>query len=567
MTTLVAALLRTSAPSRIAVEHFDEGVYASNVWCPDEDYSYPDRHLYAPPGLPRVIEEIHLWFQASDLSSIAPSLLAGILLVPLLGLLARDWLEEPAARAAVLLAVFSDVHILYSRTALTDVTWLTWLILALWALHRAILSGRPALVGTAGLATAAGWWTKYTGWRPLAIAVTGIVAVPATGRRPHPGWTTWLKRLAAITAITAITISPLFVLLQDTGGYTAVTDNHARYVVGLAGWFESAVSQANHMAAFESLLTVAGVALACCLSTTRPERFTWNAIRPRLPMTVAAAGLVAIASFPALVLAAAFSTLRDAVIRLKNPCPDEQQAGRPLAWAMLAAWWISMTLVTPLYHPYPRLVLPWLVAGWLLLGHQLARRGTLRSPGASSTNTGWFLPLVALVGAVLLLLAIPSRFVSRGIPALEPRTSIARLADDMVAVVTRQVPEGEVVIRVWGEPALFFQLSNRSPRRLLMQPAGGLKVIREGERPPEIPVFLAFGPHALDGQAATPDLVQAYKLQETFQVTPGLQVRRNQPPARRDQPMTFHLYRWQLNRDVSRETSQATRRSSTRTTR
>ena len=117
MTTLVAALLRMSAPSRIAVEHFDEGVYASNVWCPDEDYSYPDRHLYAPPGLPRVIEEIHLWFQASDLSSIAPSLLAGILLVPLLGLLARDWLEEPAARAAVLLAFFSDVHILYSRTA------------------------------------------------------------------------------------------------------------------------------------------------------------------------------------------------------------------------------------------------------------------------------------------------------------------------------------------------------------------------------------------------------------------------------------------------------------------
>ena len=103
LATLSATLLRTAVPSRMAIEHFDEGVYASNVFCPDQDDTYPDRHLYAPPGLPRVIEEFHVWLETSDLSSIAPSLLAGILLVPLLGLLARDWLGEPAARAAVLL--------------------------------------------------------------------------------------------------------------------------------------------------------------------------------------------------------------------------------------------------------------------------------------------------------------------------------------------------------------------------------------------------------------------------------------------------------------------------------
>ena len=76
-----------------------------------------------------MIEEAHLWLGASDFSSIAPSLLAGIALIPLLGLLARDWLGEPAGRAAVLLAVFSDVHVLYSRIALTDVPWITWLVL------------------------------------------------------------------------------------------------------------------------------------------------------------------------------------------------------------------------------------------------------------------------------------------------------------------------------------------------------------------------------------------------------------------------------------------------------
>ena len=40
---------RWAFPSRLAIEHFDEGVYASNVWFGSEDaYEYPYRYLYAP---------------------------------------------------------------------------------------------------------------------------------------------------------------------------------------------------------------------------------------------------------------------------------------------------------------------------------------------------------------------------------------------------------------------------------------------------------------------------------------------------------------------------------------
>ena len=41
----------------MAVEHFDEGVYASNIWFgPEAGYQYPMRRLYAPPLLPSLIE-------------------------------------------------------------------------------------------------------------------------------------------------------------------------------------------------------------------------------------------------------------------------------------------------------------------------------------------------------------------------------------------------------------------------------------------------------------------------------------------------------------------------------
>src|SRR5262245_52822704 len=39
------------------VEHFDEGVYASNLWFgEDSNFRYPMRHLYAPSLLPALIE-------------------------------------------------------------------------------------------------------------------------------------------------------------------------------------------------------------------------------------------------------------------------------------------------------------------------------------------------------------------------------------------------------------------------------------------------------------------------------------------------------------------------------
>ena len=54
---LLGTILRFAYPSRMAVEHFDEGVYASNIWFGEAtNYQFPNRHLYAPPLLPYLIE-------------------------------------------------------------------------------------------------------------------------------------------------------------------------------------------------------------------------------------------------------------------------------------------------------------------------------------------------------------------------------------------------------------------------------------------------------------------------------------------------------------------------------
>ncbi len=55
--TLLGFVLRISTASNSAVEHFDEGVYASNLFMgPDTGYRFPNQHLYAPPLHSTMIE-------------------------------------------------------------------------------------------------------------------------------------------------------------------------------------------------------------------------------------------------------------------------------------------------------------------------------------------------------------------------------------------------------------------------------------------------------------------------------------------------------------------------------
>src|SRR5678816_2922850 len=69
---LLAAILTIGASLRIAtvatsaVEHFDEGVYASNIYFGPPDYSYPMLRFYAPPLLPALIAVSYTHLRAHE---------------------------------------------------------------------------------------------------------------------------------------------------------------------------------------------------------------------------------------------------------------------------------------------------------------------------------------------------------------------------------------------------------------------------------------------------------------------------------------------------------------------
>src|SRR5262249_22052451 len=79
--SLAGARVRAASPSRLAVEHFDEGVYASNIFFEQQRSRghYPDQHLYAPPLLPLLIELSMVAVGPSNLAAMLVSIAAGTL--------------------------------------------------------------------------------------------------------------------------------------------------------------------------------------------------------------------------------------------------------------------------------------------------------------------------------------------------------------------------------------------------------------------------------------------------------------------------------------------------------
>src|SRR6266481_7720913 len=77
----VGAARRLAALARSAIEHFDEGVYASNIYFGPPDYAYPMQRFYAPPLLPALIEAVMtagtLVGIRPNVSALSPSFLAG----------------------------------------------------------------------------------------------------------------------------------------------------------------------------------------------------------------------------------------------------------------------------------------------------------------------------------------------------------------------------------------------------------------------------------------------------------------------------------------------------------
>ena len=469
MLFLVGVAVRVAFPSAMAVEHFDEGVYASNLWCPDSGFQYPDRHLYAPALLPALIEWSLMLFGTTPWAPMVPSLIFGSLTVPLIWWVGRNWFGPAAGLSAAALAALSDYHILFSRSALTDVTLGFWLLLAVYFFESAFRTLNPARAVIAGFVTGLAWWTKYNGWLPLAISFSGLLAwslfTPREERQLGRRLLLW--GLAAVTALAVW--CPFWWSLPQ--GYSQVAANHRQYVVGLGGWW---VGIFRHT-------------------------------QTQVYLVRAQTGVVVIVSlFVALFLRPSPSRVWIERRRLQPPKPPPTELV-PLRlhqteWLLLA-WCVGLTLTTPLYRPYPRLALPWFISGCLgIVGIYF---GANRFENARIPR--WLgIPAAALmVFAVIGLefIEVPRSRDARWVAGWQLRTALADLAPQVQGAVrrviaasgSRDVGGKRAVLYVFAEPGLFFHLSADD---LGVAPAGSLDFLKPDAPSTGLPTFLVSGPHA-----------------------------------------------------------------------
>src|SRR3954451_6259442 len=100
----VGIAMRLVALSHSAIEHFDEGVYASNVYFGPPDYAYPMQRFYAPPLLPALIETFLILRLPPNLAAILPSFLAGCGMIIAIWWFARSWFGPADGLTAATLA-------------------------------------------------------------------------------------------------------------------------------------------------------------------------------------------------------------------------------------------------------------------------------------------------------------------------------------------------------------------------------------------------------------------------------------------------------------------------------
>jgi 4-amino-4-deoxy-L-arabinose transferase-like glycosyltransferase len=570
---VVGFLLRAALPGRMAVEHFDEGVYASNLYSGDQDppHAYPDRHLYAPPCFPALLEWAILLSGGRAQAAMWVNVLAGALTTLVVWWGARQCFRPAVGIISATLAATSDYHIAFSRMALTDVPLCLWMAGGVFAGWRAVFTGRPVWMIAAAVFSALGWWTKYNGWLTLAVTGSGTVAWLLFDRHRTVSAGQALRRWTAVAAVAVLLWWPFLGTIPAGSSYADISANHAKYFVGPSGWWQSLRWQVETQRYLDGWCTVTGMALAVCAAAwVNCERFTWNgnlaAGVSRMWMRPMAVGLgigvaaIACGSTIVLGVVAIAGVARIAVKRAvgMRPTPEEEGPNAPcheltLAAWMVAAWFIGLLAATPFYHPYPRLALPWLLSCWLAAGAVL---GAFLERMISAVPAGPMArrecELVTATAVVALLLAFPLA-VWRGPPLVPPRwtawqdrTELQEVAAGILrdaAQTARELgPSGhsqiDAVFYVYGEPALFFQLEKlfhlearrtAGLPRYVSSPATSL-ALRD---PVEVAVFLVTGPHAHRAGAGADPAVQGYRLVAAYPYRPSDVVQLDEYPAAR----------------------------------
>jgi dolichyl-phosphate-mannose-protein mannosyltransferase len=547
---LVGIALRLVAFSRAAVEHFDEGVYASNIYFGPPDYAYPQQRFFGPSLLPALIEAGMIAGLPANVAALLPSFIAGCATIVALWWFGRSWFGTEAGLAAAALLALSNFHIAFTTTALTDVLLGLWLVLAIDAIARSLAGTDYRWAIGAGIYTGLAWWTKYNGWLPLAIEATTLPFLWILVRPPRKILVHWLGCFAVTGLVAAVVWTPYYLSLESQGGYAPIAANHARYLVGLSGWLDAARRQAAALATLESPLDKASfvVAITAAVLARRTGARRWASIAWSVLVALAAIVLTNV------VLIAIIATVRLSgwVLSLGPRRRSDNPANpRVFAASLLCVWFGGLFFTVPLYTPYLRLMLPWFLAICLAAGWGAESVANFHNFRELFQKSPWrrvaLFAVVALAGIIVALLKPGRPSWQLGTSEIgNDRTGVLKLAREIEA---RLGHEQSRVIYVYGEPAMFFQL--RAAGEQFVAPVADVPdqaVSKDGT--PAATYFIT-GPHS----KTDPHFQQQWAAVEThweqlqsfdFNPSPIVWLDLHDPRRRAEAPThhSFQLYRW-----------------------
>jgi 4-amino-4-deoxy-L-arabinose transferase-like glycosyltransferase len=378
----------------------------------------------------------------SHLVVLTLSAVCGTLIVGVVFAVARRWFGRAAAAAAALLLALCDFHVAFSRAGLTDPMFLLFLLLALWALSESDARGSRVAAVLGGIAAGLAWNTKYHGW--LAIVIAGAALLPRLAGRDRAQAFPAAVRLALAAAIAAALYVPWFLYVESAaGGYALLAEqqagflqpwgvlSHPRRHAATQLYFDGWAGRTAVVAGFVLLVRPA---LLTGDSVARASAVLWSVALLLLSTVAGESGAAT-----ALAAVAVVSAVRH----------RSDAARMPLAFVAV------FTVLTPLYLAYPRLLMPWLAAVFILAGAGLARiaafaRGEMPCPRFVRVGLPG-LVVVACAGVLAL----------RGLrPAANPWTP-SRGFETASADIARLVPAGSRAVVVC-EPAVVFYLRGLS---------------------------------------------------------------------------------------------------------
>lgn len=490
--TVMGAIVRLWNFPRLGLEHFDEGIYAfAGLWAvrPGGLMSFdPSSIPYAPPGFPILVGLSYLltfpWPGVSDLSAIVPAELCGIAAIPVIYWIGARTFNVGTGIAAAALLATAGPHVAFSRMALTDTPFLLAWLVAIGLGGRFLESPGSGRAAAFGLAVGVAQNLKYNGWLVGAIVAALVVLDMVVGNSETRRRSTRSLSFGLIAALAAAVVyAPWILFVERHGGYGAVLTHQRGYLMGPTSWLPNLRLQMAQWVALSGLISgemtwgaigwgLAWIGRELIGPAREPSR--WSRLWARVTFLGGIALMGILPSLPWWIGLALVPWL------LRDPRP---------AVRLVGAGWVALTILTPFYHPYARLMLPLQAFSWLIAAGVIGEI----LPGAKlDDDRAWPVPTRSARGLTLMVMIavglclgffIEPRAVTY--PAILARSdSLKSVAAQVAVAVTK--PGVSTPVSVFARPPLAFYLNtvHGIPTTSLAQYPEFTSSINSSGRPP-----------------------------------------------------------------------------------